>query len=147
MALGVLIIRSAHCPLRSAALLRTFRPTCGLCERVLVCACDSASHGPCAGSVDGFLGLAGLESRGYAWIPTAADGYNLAVEARSTGATAPEVVSAIGYGVTESTGAGAVMTGVTLSADMQGSQVFGTAVTWTAVGSGGSGSYESRAPQ
>lgn len=78
----------------------------------------------------------------FVWTPAAAGGYNLSVEARSSGSTTPEVQSAIGF--TISTGGGGPMTDVTLTTDLPSPQRAGTTIMLTAAGSGGSMPYAYR---
>lgn len=80
----------------------------------------------------------------HAWIPTVAGGYNLTVEARSAGASDPDVHTTITFSVTGDRSAVDVMTAVTLTQSPSGPQGPGTLVTWAAAGSGGAEPYSYR---
>lgn len=79
------------------------------------------------------------------WIPPTAGGYNLFVQARSSGSTGAEVQAAVNFeATTGGGGGGGPMTGVALTADLASPQGTGTTITLTATGSGGTAPYAYR---
>ena len=88
----------------------------------------------------------------YAWTPTLASGFNVAVEAHGSGVTASEVQTAVAFvitaggggGVTAGSGGAGPMSGVTLTTDRASPQPTGTTITLTATGSGGATPYAYR---
>lgn len=81
----------------------------------------------------------------FTWVPTVAGGYNLAVDARSSGGTVAEVQRGRTYQITaDGGGGGGTMTGVSLETSVPSPQAVGTGVILTASGSGGTQPYAFR---
>lgn len=83
-------------------------------------------------------------SAAFAWTPTAVSGYNVSVEARSSGATRTEVQAGIQYIVTPGSGGGGPMTALTLTTTLASPQPLGAAITLRAAGTGGTAPYAYR---
>lgn len=79
----------------------------------------------------------------FAWQPRNPGGFNLTVEARSSGGTTVEVATGAQYIITPS-GEGGALSGVALSADLPAPQPVGTRMSFTAVPSGGIGPIDYR---